>query len=61
MKETITLTPALRIEVEKSIIQTYGIIDKEMAYSEDLRNNERIEKYTLHLQKLQNALVVGYI
>ena len=42
--------------IEKAIKETTHLLNKEMAYSEDLRKHDRVESYEKHLVMLNGML-----
>jgi two-component sensor histidine kinase len=51
-----TLSKELQNRVKKEITHTQSLLDKEMKFSEDLRNNKMVNFYNNHLIKLNNML-----
>lgn len=51
-----TLSLELQNRVKKEITHTKKLLDKEMKFSEDLRNLEMVKFYENHLVKLNNML-----
>lgn len=51
-----TLSLELQNRVKREIIATQNQLDKELRFSEDLRNLEMISFYEKHLVKLNNML-----
>lgn len=51
-----TLSLELQKRVESEIVHTTDLLEKELKFSEDLRNNEMVEFYKAHLIKLNNML-----
>ena len=51
-----TLSLELQNRVKKEITHTQNLLDKEMKFSEDLRNLEMVKFYENHLVKLNNML-----
>jgi hypothetical protein len=49
-------TPELVQAIDDAIIEIQRQIDKEMAYSEDLRNQEYLDRKRARLAKLEEAL-----
>jgi hypothetical protein len=47
------LTDERRRRISHAIIETYEHLFKELAYSDDLQNKERIAEYRQHIAKLQ--------
>ena len=50
------LTPERTRRIVGAMIETQDKLDKEMAYSEDLRHQDRIEFYRAHIAKLEGML-----
>lgn len=50
------LSPELQDRVKKEINHTKELLNKELRFSNDLRNNEMINFYESHLTKLNNIL-----
>lgn len=50
------MTRNQRQKITAALAETQGLIAKEMAYSEDLRNVERLDRLTGHAAKLQGWL-----
>ena len=61
MTMQIEVTKEIRSDIFKSIIETQNLIDKENAYSEDLRKKDIVEQYIAHLANLNQYLIDGYI
>jgi len=51
------LTSEYAKRVQKEINETKKLLDKELAYSEDLQNIKRIEVLKKHILKLENMLI----
>lgn len=60
-KDMTNLTNSDITNIENAIIETKNIIDREMRFHYDLRKDDKIEKYTNHLNNLQNMLVTRII
>ena len=58
---TLELTPSIIEEVKKSINDFDRLIKKEMAFSVDLRNHDKIVMYTNQIIRLQKSLLDGKI
>lgn len=58
---TIQVTPSIKNKILKGIAEANRVISKEMNYSEDLRNNETIEKYTSYINHMIESLKSGII
>ena len=61
MTTVIEVTKEIRSDIFKSIIETQNLIDRENAYSEDLRKKDVVEQYIAHLANLNQYLIDGYI
>ena len=53
---TNTLTAEQVKRISQSIKETETVLNKELSYSADLRNNELITRYENHLKKLNSML-----
>jgi phage replication-related protein YjqB (UPF0714/DUF867 family) len=61
MHTQLEVTKEIRSDIFKSIILTQNLIDRENAYSEDLRKKDVVEQYIAHLANLNQYLIDGYI
>jgi hypothetical protein len=61
MKQMITITEQIKLEIETSINQFKKQIAKEMAISEDLRHKDKIQLWSSKIVELQKALINGVI
>lgn len=57
MTTTTTLTAEQVKRVKAAIVETQGLLAKEMRYSEDLRKQDKIAFYHAHIAKLENMLL----
>lgn len=53
---TNTLTAEQVKRINQSIEETESVLNRELSYSADLRNNELINRYENHLKKLNSML-----
>ena len=53
---TNTLTAEQVKRINQSIKETESVLNRELSYSADLRNNELINRYENHLKKLNSML-----
>ena len=51
-----TLTAEQVKRINQSIEETESVLNRELSYSADLRNNELINRYENHLKKLNSML-----
>ena len=57
----ITLTPTYVERTKRNIADTYRMLNKELAYSADMQNKERLEFLSSHITKLETSLLTGKI
>ena len=50
------LTQERKNRITSALIETMSKLDKELAYSEDLRKQGQIDFYIAHIEKLENIL-----
>jgi len=60
-KFLIKITPEIRKEILKGIGEAQQVIEYEMSFSEDLRDEQRIEKYKSYIKDMIEALETGIL
>lgn len=53
---TLELTPERIRRIQSAITETQRLIDREMKYSEEFRNQKRIDGWKAHIEKLESYL-----
>jgi hypothetical protein len=56
---TIQITSEIKNEIIEGIVEAQRVINYENGFSEDLRNNELVERYTNYIKEMSNALILG--